>query len=59
MDWESIAAGLLHDTVEDTDFVTFDRIEKDFGSTVRHIVEGETKVLFLSVEGDLQLSSIV
>ncbi|KMT06008.1 hypothetical protein BVRB_7g163390 [Beta vulgaris subsp. vulgaris] len=44
LDWESIAAGLLHDTVEDTDFVTFDRIEKDFGSTVRHIVEGETKV---------------
>ncbi|XP_021763215.1 putative GTP diphosphokinase RSH1, chloroplastic [Chenopodium quinoa] len=44
LDWESIAAGLLHDTVEDTNLVTFDRIEKDFGSTVRHIVEGETKV---------------
>ncbi|KAF6174546.1 hypothetical protein GIB67_017129 [Kingdonia uniflora] len=44
LDWESIAAGLLHDTVEDTDLVTFERIEKEFGSTVRHIVEGETKV---------------
>lgn len=44
LDWESIAAGLLHDTVEDTNVVTFERIEKDFGSTVRHIVEGETKV---------------
>ncbi|KNA12649.1 hypothetical protein SOVF_124130 isoform A [Spinacia oleracea] len=44
LDWESIAAGLLHDTVEDTNLVTFERIEKDFGSTVRHIVEGETKV---------------
>ncbi|KAL8054750.1 hypothetical protein ABFS82_04G012700 [Erythranthe guttata] len=43
LDWESIAAGLLHDTVEDTD-VTFERIEEEFGSTVRHIVEGETKV---------------
>ncbi|KAK9756918.1 hypothetical protein RND81_01G129700 [Saponaria officinalis] len=44
LDWESIAAGLLHDTVEDTNVVTFERIEKDFGSTVRRIVEGETKV---------------
>ncbi|CAI8615136.1 unnamed protein product [Vicia faba] len=44
LDWESIAAGLLHDTVEDTDFVTFERIEEEFGATVRHIVEGETKV---------------
>ncbi|CAI9785598.1 unnamed protein product [Fraxinus pennsylvanica] len=44
LDWESIAAGLLHDTVEDTNVVTFERIEKNFGATVRHIVEGETKV---------------
>lgn len=44
LDWESIAAGLLHDTVEDTDVVTFERIEHEFGATVRHIVEGETKV---------------
>ncbi|KAG6384587.1 hypothetical protein SASPL_155589 [Salvia splendens] len=44
LDWESIAAGLLHDTVEDTVVVTFESIEKEFGATVRHIVEGETKV---------------
>ncbi|CAI0469687.1 unnamed protein product [Linum tenue] len=44
LDWESIAAGLLHDTVEDTNVVTFERIEKEFGPVVRHIVEGETKV---------------
>ncbi|GFP80632.1 putative gtp diphosphokinase rsh1 chloroplastic [Phtheirospermum japonicum] len=44
LDWESIAAGLLHDTVEDTNVVTFERIEEDFGTTVRRIVEGETKV---------------
>lgn len=44
LDWESIAAGLLHDTVEDTNLVTFERIEEDFGTTVRRIVEGETKV---------------
>lgn len=46
LDWESIAAGLLHDTVEDTNVVTFERIEKEFGVTVRLIVEGETKVTF-------------
>ncbi|KAK9280920.1 hypothetical protein L1049_003811 [Liquidambar formosana] len=44
LDWESIASGLLHDTVEDTNVVTFERIEKEFGATVRRIVEGETKV---------------
>ncbi|CAB4291861.1 unnamed protein product [Prunus armeniaca] len=44
LDWESIASGLLHDTVEDTNVVTFERIEEEFGATVRHIVEGETKV---------------
>ncbi|KAJ6794306.1 putative GTP diphosphokinase RSH1, chloroplastic [Iris pallida] len=43
LDWESVAAGLLHDTVEDTN-VTFEIIEKNFGVTVRQIVEGETKV---------------
>lgn len=47
LDWESIAAGLLHDTVEDTAVVTFESIEKKFGATVRRIVEGETKVLFI------------
>ncbi|KAI9080253.1 hypothetical protein K1719_037647 [Acacia pycnantha] len=44
LDWESVAAGLLHDTVEDTNVVTFERIEEEFGATVRRIVEGETKV---------------
>jgi RelA/SpoT family (p)ppGpp synthetase len=43
MDGETVIAGLLHDTVEDTD-LTFDQIESLFGHTVRSIVEGETKV---------------
>jgi hypothetical protein len=43
MDGETIMAGLLHDTVEDTD-LTFDLIEGMFGKVVRSIVEGETKV---------------
>lgn len=52
MDWESIAAGLLHDTVEDTNVVTFERIEEEFGATVRRIVEGETKVLCIIIDAN-------
>jgi GTP diphosphokinase / guanosine-3',5'-bis(diphosphate) 3'-diphosphatase len=38
-----IAAGFLHDVVEDTD-VTPDEIEKRFGIEVRYLVEGVTKL---------------
>ncbi|MBR8839443.1 MAG: bifunctional (p)ppGpp synthetase/guanosine-3',5'-bis(diphosphate) 3'-pyrophosphohydrolase [Stigonema ocellatum SAG 48.90 = DSM 106950] len=38
-----IAAGLLHDVVEDTD-VTCDEIEYHFGAEVRRLVEGVTKL---------------
>ncbi|MGC1307796.1 MAG: bifunctional (p)ppGpp synthetase/guanosine-3',5'-bis(diphosphate) 3'-pyrophosphohydrolase [Phormidesmis sp.] len=38
-----IAAGFLHDVVEDTD-VTADEIETIFGAEVRHLVEGVTKL---------------
>jgi len=44
MDHETVVAGLLHDTVEDTDHVTFESIQERFGPAVRRIVEGETKV---------------
>ncbi|KAK7240494.1 hypothetical protein SO694_00111088 [Aureococcus anophagefferens] len=43
MDRETVAAGLLHDTVEDT-AATLEEIEATFGADVRAIVEGETKV---------------
>ncbi|HBY79638.1 MAG TPA: (p)ppGpp synthetase [Cyanobacteria bacterium UBA11148] len=38
-----IAAGLLHDVVEDTD-VTVEEIERWFGAEVRHLVEAVTKL---------------
>ncbi|MEA5618339.1 bifunctional (p)ppGpp synthetase/guanosine-3',5'-bis(diphosphate) 3'-pyrophosphohydrolase [Cronbergia sp. UHCC 0137] len=38
-----IAAGFLHDVVEDTD-VTIDEIEEHFGAEVRQLVEGVTKL---------------
>ena len=43
MDVETVMAGLLHDTVEDTE-LTFEQVEAMFGTEVRNIVEGETKV---------------
>lgn len=43
MDSTAIAAGLLHDAVEDTD-VTSEEIAKRFGDQVAHIVEGVTKL---------------
>ncbi len=43
MDPVSIAAGLLHDSVEDTSVTTTD-IRKEFGEQVAHIVEGVTKI---------------
>ena len=39
----SIICALLHDTVEDTE-VTLEDIEREFGSTVRKIIDGLTKI---------------
>jgi GTP pyrophosphokinase len=43
LDTTAIAAGLLHDSVEDTS-VTIEQIQADFGEQVAHIVEGVTKI---------------
>lgn len=43
MDMTSIEAALLHDTVEDT-HVTLEEIEEKFGSEVRQLVDGVTKL---------------
>jgi GTP pyrophosphokinase len=43
MDSVAVAAGLLHDSVEDT-AVTIVDIRKEFGEQVAHIVEGVTKI---------------
>ncbi|MBV9610113.1 MAG: bifunctional (p)ppGpp synthetase/guanosine-3',5'-bis(diphosphate) 3'-pyrophosphohydrolase, partial [Acidobacteria bacterium] len=43
LDVTAIAAGLLHDLVEDTS-VTVDDIRREFGEQVAHIVEGVTKI---------------
>ena len=43
MDPVAVAAGLLHDSVEDTS-LTIEEIKKEFGEQVAHIVEGVTKI---------------
>src|SRR5499425_1160905 len=43
LDAVAIAAGLLHDVVEDT-LTTIERIQELFGREVAHVVEGVTKI---------------
>ena len=49
LDATSIAAALLHDVVEDTDY-TLNDIEQMFGETVARIVDGLTKISHLKPE---------
>ena len=44
LDGDTIVAGLLHDTVEDTDRMTFPEIQRRFGDHVARIVEAETRL---------------
>ncbi|WP_188988958.1 RelA/SpoT family protein [Saccharopolyspora thermophila] len=43
MDTTTLVAGLLHDTVEDTDY-SLERLAADFGDEVAHLVDGVTKL---------------
>jgi GTP pyrophosphokinase len=43
MDISTIAAGLLHDVLEDTE-VTFDKLAEEFGEEIANLVEGVTKL---------------
>ncbi|MEK7531047.1 MAG: RelA/SpoT family protein [Patescibacteria group bacterium] len=50
MDRDTIVAGILHDTVEDTT-LTLDDIKKDFGATVTFLVESVTKLSNIKYRG--------
>jgi len=51
LDAATIVAGLLHDTVEDTD-ATKEDIEKLFGAEIADLVEGVTKLSQLEIQGE-------
>lgn len=52
LDAVSIAAALLHDVVEDTEY-TLDDIERLFGETVAKIVDGLTKIAHLKKDANI------
>lgn len=56
LDATSIAAALLHDVVEDTDY-TLDDIERMFGSTVAKIVDGLTKISNIVMTEDVSMQA--
>jgi GTP pyrophosphokinase len=53
LDAETIAAALLHDTVEDT-ALTADEVEREFGPEVARLVEGVTKLGRIALRSDQQ-----
>ena len=63
MDAETIAAGLLHDVVEDSD-VSLDVLRSEFGTTIAKLVDGVTKLKNLPIKnvspaGDTRRSSAI
>ena len=53
MDVDTVIAGLLHDTLEDTP-VTYETLVEKFGQTVADLVEGETKISTLKAKNKSQ-----
>ncbi|HZW77490.1 MAG TPA: RelA/SpoT family protein [Flavobacteriaceae bacterium] len=56
LDATSIAAALLHDVVEDTNY-TLEDIERMFGTTVARIVDGLTKIANISMSEDVSIQA--
>ena len=55
-DYETICAALLHDTVEDVEWVTSEVIENEFGPSVSRLVDGVTKA---SIKGATKEEEVI
>lgn len=53
MDSHAMAAGLLHDTLEDTD-TTYDELVSEFGESIAELVEGVSKLRMIQFNQDTQ-----
>ncbi len=56
MDYETVAAALLHDVVEDSD-ISLDNLHKQFGASIANLVDGVTKMLLIQSFKGLDESS--
>jgi GTP diphosphokinase / guanosine-3',5'-bis(diphosphate) 3'-diphosphatase len=56
LDAQTLAAALLHDTVEDTN-LTAEQVEAEFGAGVARLVEGATKLTRIEFRSDQQLQA--
>src|SRR6266700_1615665 len=56
LDAQTLAAALLHDTVEDTE-LTLEEVEAEFGSSVCRLVEGVTKLSRIEFRSDQQVQA--
>ena len=54
MDAATVAAGLLHDTVEDGEGITVEKIEELFGEDIAKMVDGVTKLTKTGHSSDMQ-----
>ncbi|MGJ3237798.1 MAG: RelA/SpoT family protein [Anaerolineae bacterium] len=50
LDADAIAAGLLHDVIEDNKDITYDDIRSEFGEVIARLVDGVTKLTKLPIE---------
>ena len=57
MDEQTLAAGLLHDVIEDC-HVTSEEIAQQFGPEVAHLVDGVTKLIIVGVDGGKQKDAL-